>query len=210
MGRHDTRAVSIAEDYDRVAVAYAAAFADELDHKPLDRALLELIADEARGLIADLGAGPGHAAAYLAARGARVIAIDLSPAMVAQAEARGLDARIGDLCALPLPDASLGAAVALYAIVHLSAEQLRGFAVELARVLAPGAPALISFHVGADRVHVTELLATPVDLTFRFFELAEVAAALTAAGLVVEVRLERVPYVPHEYPSTRGYLVARR
>ena len=201
----------VSPSYDAVAEAYANRFADELDHKPLDRALLDLIAGEVGdGVVADLGAGPGHVAAYLAARGARALAIDLSPAMVEQARARGVEARVGDLRALPLDDGSLRAAVALYAIVHLSLDELRAFAGELARVLDLGAPALISFHVGTDRVHLDEFLGAPVDLTFSFFETAQVADALTAAGLTVEVRLERAPYLPHEYPSTRAYLWVRR
>lgn len=203
--------MSIADDYDKVADAYAAKFASELDHKPLDRALLSLISDEAAGgLVADLSCGPEHVAAYLAARGARAIAIDLSPAMVAHARTLGVEAREGDLRALPLDDGSLRAAVALYAIVHLSPEDLARFAVELARVLAPGAPALISFHAGAGTVHLDDFLGAPVDLDFFFFETADVARALESAGLAIEVRLERAPYVPHEYPSTRAYLLARK
>jgi SAM-dependent methyltransferase len=203
--------VSIADDYDRVADAYAAKFSDELDHKPLDRALLDVLAAEAgSGLIADLGCGPGHVAAYLAARGARAIAIDLSPAMVAHARALGVEAREGDLRALPLADASLAAAVALYAIVHLAPDDLARFAAELARVLAPGAPALISFHVGTDTVHLDDFLGAPVDLDFHFFETATVARTLEAAGLRIDMRLERAPHVPHEYPSTRAYLLARK
>jgi SAM-dependent methyltransferase len=200
----------VARAYDALAGAYTAKFAGELDGKPLDRLLLDLIASEAAGgRVADLGAGPGHAAAYLAARGARAVAVDLSAEMVAEARRRGLEATVGDLCALPLGDASLAAAVALYAIVHLSPDELRRFAGELARTLAPGAPALLSFHVGAEAVHVDELLGVAVSLDFVFWETAAVVAALEGAGLRVEARLERSPY-PTEHPSTRAYLIARR
>lgn len=68
-------------------------------------------------------------------------------------------------------------------------------------------PVLI--HVGRDPVDVTELLGHEVDLAFRFHQSATSAAALEAAGLRVDVRLERAPYTAVEYPSTRGYVVAR-
>ena len=46
--------------------------------------------------ILDLGCGDGVLTAKLAAQGRRVIGIDGSPAFVAAACARGLDARVGD------------------------------------------------------------------------------------------------------------------
>ena len=49
----------------------------------------------------DVGSGPGHVAAYLSGRGARVVAADLSPAMCALAHGeRGLPACAADLTAL--------------------------------------------------------------------------------------------------------------
>jgi ubiquinone/menaquinone biosynthesis C-methylase UbiE len=203
----------IARAYDTVAGAYAEHFGGELDHKPVDRALLAMLAEEAiaRGLpVADLGAGPGHVAAWLDRRGARAIAVDLSPEMVAQASARGVEAHAGDLRDLPLSDASLGAAAMLYAIVHLDASELPAVFAEARRVLAPGARVLVSFHVGTDRVHLTEFLGADVELTFRFFPTDAVVAAIEAAGLVVDARFERAPHVPHEHPSTRAYVLARR
>ncbi len=56
---------------------------DLLDPRPGERVL-------------DLGCGDGVLAAEIAARGARVLALDASPDMVAAARARGVDARLGD------------------------------------------------------------------------------------------------------------------
>ena len=64
-----TEHVSTRRSYDAVATQYAAAIGDELRHKPLDRALLNLISDlVADGVVLDLGCGPGHVAAHLAER----------------------------------------------------------------------------------------------------------------------------------------------
>ncbi len=67
--------------YDAIARAYDAQLGDELERKPLDRALLSAIAELAgEGTLADVGCGPGHVTRFLAARHTGVIGIDLSPA----------------------------------------------------------------------------------------------------------------------------------
>jgi SAM-dependent methyltransferase len=64
---------AIARSYDAIAERYAEQFADELQSKPLDRAMLDELATRSRGRgpVADVGCGPGQAAGHLAARGAR-------------------------------------------------------------------------------------------------------------------------------------------
>jgi trans-aconitate methyltransferase len=54
--------------------------------------------------ILDLGCGDGVLTEQLVAAGAKVIGVDASPAMVAAARARGLDARVGDAAALDLAE----------------------------------------------------------------------------------------------------------
>ena len=60
-----------ASSYDAVAAQYAQQFQHELDHKPFDRKMLELLVEKVadQGPICDLGCGPGHVAAYLQAVG---------------------------------------------------------------------------------------------------------------------------------------------
>jgi len=67
----DAGQAGLAAKYDRVAEKYAAAFFDELERKPFDRALLDRFAAAAagRGRVCDVGCGPGHVGRYLAARG---------------------------------------------------------------------------------------------------------------------------------------------
>ena len=121
---------------------YADAFAGELAYKPLDRALLSLVADDVRaagrGPLGDLGAGPGHVAAALAPSGTPVVAVDLSPAMAAIARTRfALPAACGSLTALPLATGALGGAVALYCLIHLDDDGILAAAGEIARPTAP-------------------------------------------------------------------------
>jgi SAM-dependent methyltransferase len=202
--------------YDAIAPAYAERFRDELDHKPLDRAMLDVFAERVRGLgiVADVGTGPGQVARHLHRLGVEVVGVDLSPAMVA--EARRLSAglpipfRVGNLLALDVPDGSLAGVTAFHAHVHVPPHQLVGAFAELHRVLRPGAPALLSFHVGDERLELAEWFERPVRLEFHFFPWPAVLAALREASLTVEARLERTPYTPLEHPSTRGYVLARR
>jgi len=55
------------DSYDQVAGEYVTRIFHELEHKPLDRALLDRFAAEVRGLgtVCDMGCGPGHIAQYL-------------------------------------------------------------------------------------------------------------------------------------------------
>src|SRR4051812_25434940 len=93
--------------YDAVAGGYADAFA-HLDRTPFDRDELSQFAAElaGRGLVADLGCGPGHGTAFLAGLGVEVFGVDVSAAMVdvAQRLQPGLDVRLGDMADLDVPD----------------------------------------------------------------------------------------------------------
>ena len=131
--------------YDAVAERYAAEISDELHGKPFDRALLDVLAARADGPVLDAGCGPGHLAAYVLARGSSVIALDLSPAMSAIA-GRVVPSVVGDLTALPVRSGVLGGLVCAFAVIHLDEGGRAAAYAEVARVLRPGAWALISFH----------------------------------------------------------------
>jgi ubiquinone/menaquinone biosynthesis C-methylase UbiE len=121
----------------------------------------------------------------------------------------GIDFRVGDMRALDLPDASLAGLIAFYAIVHFEPTELEPVFREMRRVLRPGAPALLAFHVGDEVVHRDELFGAPVSLDFRFHRPEAVADALRAAGLAPTERTDREPYEGAEHPSRRCYLLAR-
>lgn len=200
--------------YDSAAAAYAEHLLTELEQKPLDRHLLNRFAEGVAGggVVADLGCGPGHVGRYLHDRGLTIVGIDRSPEMIRIAERHhpGVRFAVGDMLALDLADGSLAGLVAFYAVVHFDGAALARAAREFQRVLAPGGLALVSFHVGDETVHVDDLFGVPVDLDFRFHPVAAVARALAGAGLTVIEQTERLPYAGSEYPSRRGYLLARR
>lgn len=205
--------MDVRESYDSAAEAYAEHLATELERKPLDRHLLNRFAEETRGkgLVADLGCGPGHVTRYLHEQGVTVVGIDLSPEMIRVARQLhpAVDFEVGDMGRLDLPDASLAGVLAFYAIVHFEAPQLGAILSEIRRVLSPGGVALVSFHIGDQVVHLDDLFGAAVSLDFRFHDPGTVVEALRAAGLDVIEHVEREPYEGAEYPSRRCYLLAR-
>jgi SAM-dependent methyltransferase len=210
---------NVRRSYDTVASDYAKELLDELTYKPLDRALLSVVAGDvaARGAgpIGDLGAGPGHVASYLSSLsgpgvGAEPVALDLSPAMAAIARHRlSVVSLAGSLTALPFRRGALGGAVAFYCLIHFDDGGLADAAAELARVVAPGGPLLVAFHSGEEVRHLDDWWDHPVDLDFRFLTAARVVPLLEGAGFTMEATLTRSPYGP-EHPTTRTYLLARR
>lgn len=203
--------MSLAATYDAVAQVYADRFSEELAHKPLDRQLLADLAAElaGRGTVADLGCGPGHVAAHLAALGVETLGIDLSPRMIEVARQRhpGLRFEVGDLLSLALPDAGLAGAIAFYSLIHVPRDSLRRAAAEIHRVLAPGAPLLVAFHAGEGEIHADEFLGQPVSVDVTLFQPDEMASELTFAGFAIDRVVTRPP-VEGEYPSTRAYVRA--
>lgn len=99
----------------------------------------------------DLGCGNGRHAELLAARVDRVVGVDASVGLLTEARARAdergfaLDPVAGDAAAIPLRTGTVDLAVYVATIHHLRPRTRRVASLdELARVLAPGARALVS------------------------------------------------------------------
>jgi SAM-dependent methyltransferase len=201
----------IRDAYDTVAEEYQRRIGSELDGKPLDRALLAAFAEMVRGKgpVLDVGCGPGHVTAHLLGLGLPAGGLDLSPRMIDVARA-ACPARfeVGDM--LELGDRRLAGLVALYAICNIPGADVARAAASFAAALAPGGLALVSFHIGDERVHLDEWWGHRVSIDFWFHPPQAVAAALEGAGLVIEARLERAPHPDVEHPSQRAYLLARK
>lgn len=200
--------------YDTVAEEYARRIANELEHKPFDRDLLDRFAREVagRGPVCDLGCGPGHVTRYLYERGVDVFGLDLSPAMLTEARRLnpGLVFRQGDMHALDAPDASWAGIAALYSLIHIPRTEQPGVLRELRRVLIPGGLLLLSFHIGDEVRHLDEWWGRPVSVDFIFFEPAEMSGYLQAAGFTGVETLLRPPYPAVESQTERAYLLAQK
>jgi SAM-dependent methyltransferase len=201
--------------YDRVADEYARRIFDELQHKPLDRELLDRFAAAVlgRGDVCDMGCGPGQVARYLRDGGAAVFGLDLSPQMLEQARRLNPDIsfREGNMLALDLRDGTLAGIAAFYAIVNIPKESLPLVFREMERVLQPGGLLLLAFHTGDEALHEQELWGRPISMDFFLLPPLAIRRYLEDAGLAIEQIVEREPYAPEvEYQSRRAYIFARK
>ncbi|MGE4163974.1 MAG: class I SAM-dependent methyltransferase [Vicinamibacterales bacterium] len=145
--------------------------------------------------VLDVATGPGFLAAAAAARGARVIGVDIAPAMVDHAARRHptVEFRVGPAEALPIPDGSTDVVVSAWGLPHF-ADHAAVFA-EARRVLRAGGRLAMGTWVGPPRNRffavllgalTAELVVMP-DLPpgpdlFRYADPAVARAELAAAG----------------------------
>ncbi|MDX2593900.1 MULTISPECIES: class I SAM-dependent DNA methyltransferase [Streptomyces] len=203
--------------YDTVAVDYEKLARDDLDGKPLDRAMLAAFAELVRapggGPVADLGCGPGRVTAHLHALGVDVFGVDLSPEMIAVARRThpGLRFGVGSMTALDLEGGTLGGIVAWYSTVHTPPESLPAVFAECHRVLAPGGHLLLAFKAGERHRHLERAYGHEVSLDVYWTPPELVAGLLGEAGLVVDARLVREPDA-HERPrqGRQAFFLAHR
>jgi SAM-dependent methyltransferase len=99
--------------------------------QPLDVAFDEIVALQPRRVL-EVGCGQGEFAERLVAHGLEVVALDQSERMVELTQARGVDARVGDIQQLPFGADEFDVAVANFVLYHVY-DLHRGLS-ELARV----------------------------------------------------------------------------
>lgn len=205
---------SIQHVYTLTAEEYANKFFHEFDHKPFDRMVLRRFSDETKGkgLVCDMGCGPGEVAAFLHNLGSHVMGIDLSEGMIRKAKELnpGIQFQRDDMSALSLKDNELAGIAAFYAIVHFTLEELEQVFNELHRVLKPQGLLLFSFHIGTEVKHLDEFLGKQVSIDFTFLEPDDVLKQLQRANFTIVDVMIRFPYENVEYPSKRCYIFATK
>ncbi|MEO6866626.1 MAG: class I SAM-dependent methyltransferase [Gaiellales bacterium] len=99
--------------------------------------ILNAVAEVPVQQVLEVGCGDGRFSEQMRdALDARVVALDLSPGMAAQAALRGLDTQIGDIQLLPWPEGQFDVVVANWMLYHVPS--LDGALEEIRRVLRPG------------------------------------------------------------------------
>jgi ubiquinone/menaquinone biosynthesis C-methylase UbiE len=204
----------IEEAYDSVAVEYARRFTNEHQKKPKDREILFSFSEKLRGRkpVWDLGCGPGQTTKYLKDLGLEISGLDLSEKMIEQAREiyPDIQFRRGNILELDFEENSIAGAVAFYAIVHFTKEQVETAFFEILRVLQPGGIFLLTFHIGDETLHVDEFLGTKTDIDFMFFTVDFISGCLKKCGFADISITEREPYPDVEYQSRRAYVFAAK
>jgi SAM-dependent methyltransferase len=155
----DARTAELRTAHDVLAEFYADRLAHDLDHSPIDQAVLGLFCEVtlAAGLgaeVGDVGCGTGRLEPWLAARGLTPRGVDLSPGMirVARRDHPGFDVGIADVRDLPFEDASLAGVVCWYSLMYLAPSDRAAAFTELARVVKPAGHLVTAFKAGDGQV----------------------------------------------------------
>ncbi len=110
----------------------------------------DMVRAQGGGTVADVGCGPGRITAHLRQLGVDAFGIDLSSGMieVARRDHPGIRFALGSMTDLALADASMTGLVAWYSLIHVPDDEISPVLAHFRRVLRPGGPLLLSFHVG--------------------------------------------------------------
>jgi len=199
--------------YDTVAASYADQVRNLMAEAPYERAILALFADLVQaaggGPVADVGCGSGRITAHLHGLGVGAFGIDLSPGMieVARRDHPGLKFEVGSMTDLDLADGSVGGLVAWYSLIHIPDDQVSSVFAHFRRVLRPGGPLLLSFHVGDEsRLKTQGYGGHPMNVYVHRRQPAQVAAWLREAGFTVEAQMT----LTSVESSLGGIVVGRR
>ncbi len=98
--------------------------------------------------VVDVGAGTGAASLAASSAGARIVAVDVAPAMLHANRAAVEGAIAGEATALPLADRAVDGLVAAFSFNHLP-DPAAGFR-EASRVCRPGSPVLVAAYAAED------------------------------------------------------------
>lgn len=186
--------------YDADADGYAEEVRGLLDGNPYLRASLalfaELVGGAGGGLVADVGCGPGYVTHHLHQLGVDVVGIDLSPEMIAIARRDYPDLRfeVGTMTDLDLADDSLTGVLAFWSVIHVPDHALPTVFGQFRRVLRPGCPLLVGFHVGDETRHTSVgYSGRSIDVDTHRRQPDRVARLLREAGFTIEAQLVMRP-----------------
>jgi SAM-dependent methyltransferase len=200
--------------YDTDASGYATKVSGLLDGSPYLRASLALFADLVRdaggGPVADVGCGPGYVTRHLQDLGVDAFGIDLSPEMIAIARRDYPDLRfeVGTMTHLDLADDSVAGVLAFWSVIHVPDHSVPGVFAQFRRVLRPGGPLLVGFHVGDETRHTSEgYSGRSINVDSYRRRPQKVADWLREAGFTVEAELVMRPdeEVPGAIILARGH-----
>ena len=139
-------------------------------------------------LALDLGCGSGEDAPALASMGLRCVGLDISAGLIEltrRFEPLAGRAVLGDLRTLPFADASFDAVWADGSVHHVTKQEIRGVAAEVARVLKPGGIFGLSVALGLHDGYVSAQDGVEGKRWYSYFEPDELRAILRRVDIDV-------------------------
>ncbi len=109
---------------------------------------------------------------------------------------------------LDVADGALAGVLAWYSIVHAPDAELPAAFREFARVVRPGGPMLLAFHLGDDPSHLDHAYGHPLSLDVHPHRPEVVTSMLDDAGFLVRATMVKAPEGPEKRP--KAYLLAIR
>ena len=183
----------VQQEFTRQASRFASAAA--VTHRDLVQRFVAAVPADAGARVLDVACGPGIITAALAPVVREVVALDVTPEMLAKARQRCAEAgltnvsfREASATALPFPDASFDTVVTRLSIHHFEAPD--GPVAEMARVLKPGGTLVVADVVSSEIAEESELhnaieiLRDPSHV--RMLPASELGALIEGAGLTIE------------------------
>jgi ubiquinone/menaquinone biosynthesis C-methylase UbiE len=195
---NNKRKQKIKKAYDIASKEYANKCFFELYEKPLDRKLYDLFFERTvnKGLVLEIGCGPGEIANYLKMKGMEVIGIDISDKMIEQAKKLNpfIDFRVGDVFHLDIKDKSVAGVAAPYLIVNFEWNDLTRAFKEIHRVLIKQGLFFLSFHAGKEEIEIKDFFVKGNTIPYTFFDSDEVVGILVKSGFRIIEYMNRMPY----------------
>jgi len=184
--------------YDIAAKAYADMCFYELYDKPLDKKLYDLFFERVvnKGIVLEIGCGPGEIANYLKMKGIDVIGLDISDKMIEIAKQLNpfIDFRVGDVFDLKFKDNSVAGIVAPYLIVNFRLSDIPKAFSEIYRVLNDSGQLLISFHSGQQELELDDFFVKGNTIPYTYFDSDKIKDKLVDSGFKIIEYIHRMPY----------------
>jgi SAM-dependent methyltransferase len=192
----DTWLSDTRSSYNTDASGYTEKIRGLLGASPYLRASLALFAELVHGAgggpVVDVGCGPGYVTGHLHEAGVDAFGIDLSPEMIAIARRDYPDLRfeVGTMTDLDLADDSVAGVLAFWSVIHVPDHAMSGVFEQFRRVLRPGGPLLVGFHVGDETRHTSEgYTGRPINVESHQRQPSKVVGWLRDAGFTIEAEL---------------------
>jgi SAM-dependent methyltransferase len=167
-------------------------------------AAFEAIAEVGPARVLEVGCGWGEFTARIRDEVTPdVVAVDISPRMVELARARGIEAVVGDVCALPFADGSFDCVVANWMLYH--APDIDLAISELARVLRPGGRLVAATNSVRHLDELWSLVGRDKATELRHF-FSEDGESRLAAHFASVTRREVISPIEFDAEGVRGYV----